>query len=110
LEWGCAAAGIPQSTKWALKMGNATACANPVYSYLREASYLRANPGWRDLPVLIRQNDTSRSNPDQAISMRMHDCLRTAVASPAERGLQVKADLMNLVSRRNLLAAAASWA
>ena len=29
----------------------------------------------------------------------MHDCLRTAVPAPAERGLQVKADPMNSVSR-----------
>jgi hypothetical protein len=58
------------------------------------------------LPVLgIRQNDTNRSNPHKAISTRMHDCLRTAVASPAERGLQAKADAMNSVSRRNMLAA-----
>jgi hypothetical protein len=61
-------------------------------------------------PLLgIRQNDTNRSNPHKAISMRMHDCLRTAVASSAERGLQVKADPMNSVSRRSMLAEAASW-
>src|SRR6202035_4972511 len=45
------------------------------------------------IPDLIR--DTNRSNPHKPISMRM----RTAVASAAEPGLQVKADPMNSVSR-----------
>jgi hypothetical protein len=45
------------------------------------------------IPDLIR--DTNRSNPHKAISMRK----RTAVASAAEPGLQVKADPMNSVSR-----------
>jgi hypothetical protein len=62
------------------------------------------------LPLLgIRQNDTNRGNLHIAISMRMHDCLTAAVASPVERGLQVKADPMSSVSRRNMLAAAAAW-
>jgi hypothetical protein len=45
------------------------------------------------IPDLMR--DTNRSNPHKAISVRM----RTAVASAAEPGLQVKADPMNSVSR-----------